>query len=135
MTGTTRQTPSWRDVRRSLRASIVPAFLAPLVPYKRLISHWIAPGVMKGQDVSVAKAKKAISNYMKAIGHPKGVAELLLFFCEEAVGMLLWCEMDDESYYAALVRMFNQALITICGLPEAERALVSRAPQSIEIEG
>ena len=160
MTTTTKPEPSWRDVKVELegfdRAGLLgllkdlhelsrdnQAFLnarlglgaTPLNPYKKIISRWIAPDVMKGQNISVAKAKKAISDYKKAIGHPKGVAELLLFFCEEAVGMLLWCEMDDESYYAALVRMFNQALITICGLPEAERALVSRAPQSIEIEG
>jgi hypothetical protein len=31
--------------------------------------------------------------------------------------------MDDESYYAALVRMFEQALTAICGLPETEPTL------------
>lgn len=147
MTSTTKPEPSWREVKAELegfdRAGLLrllkdlyevsrdnQAFLnarlglgaAPLVPYKRMISRWIAPDLMKGQDISVAKAKKAISDYKKAIGHPKGVAELSLFFCEEAVGLLLWCEMEDESYYVVLVRMFNQALTAICGLPQAERA-------------
>jgi hypothetical protein len=146
MTSITMAQPSWRDVKARLdafdRAGLLrllqdlhevskenQAFLnarlglgaAPLGPYKKVISRWIAPDVMKGQDFSVAKAKKAISDYKKAIGHPKGIAELSVYFCEEAVGLLLWCGMEDESYYASLVRMFNQALITICGLPEAER--------------
>jgi hypothetical protein len=147
MKSTTKPEPSWRDVKAELerfdRAGLLrllkdlhevsrdnQAFLnarlglgaAPLVPYKKVISRWIAPDVMKGQDISVAKAKKAISDYKKAIGHPKGVAELSVYFCEEAVGLLLWCGMEDESYYVALVRMFDQALTGICELPEAERA-------------
>jgi hypothetical protein len=147
MTRTTKAQPSWRDVKAKLdgfdRAGLLrllqdlhevsrdnQAFLnarlglgaAPLVPYKKAISHWIAPDAMKGQDFSVAKAKKAISDYKRAIGHPKGIAELSVYFCEEALGLLLWFGMEDEGCYAALVRMFNQALITICGLPEAERA-------------
>jgi hypothetical protein len=146
MTSITKAQPSWRDVKAKLdafdRAGLLrllqdlhevskdnQAFLnarlglgaAPLVPYKKVISRWIAPDVMKGQDFSVAKAKKAILDYKRAIGHPKGIAELSVYFCEEAVGLLLWCGMEDESYYAALVRMFNQTLITICALPEAER--------------
>jgi hypothetical protein len=44
-----------------------------------------------------------------------------VFYCEEAVGLLSWCGMDDESYYAALVCMFDQALTAICRLPETER--------------
>jgi hypothetical protein len=147
MTNATKPEPSWRDVKAVLegfdRAGLMrllkdlhevsgdnQAFLnarlglgvAPLVPYKKVISRWIAPDVMKGQDISVAKAKKAISDYKKAIGHPKGVAELSVFFCEEAVDLALSCGMDDEGYYAALVRMFDQALTAICALPVAERA-------------
>ena len=53
---------------------------------------------------------QAEADYKKAVGHPKGVAELSLFYCEEAVGLLSWCGMDDESYYAALARMFDQEL-------------------------
>jgi hypothetical protein len=58
---------------------------APLVPYKKMISRSIAPDAMKGQDISVGKAKKAISDCKKAIGHPKGLAELSVYFCEGAV--------------------------------------------------
>ena len=40
----------------------------PLDPYKAAVSRWICPDVFRNQPVSVAKAKKAISDYKKAIG-------------------------------------------------------------------
>ena len=99
----------------------------PLAPFKKIISRSINPDVIKGQNVSVAKAKKAISDYQKAIGLPQGVAELCVFYCEEAVRLLSDCGMDDESYFAALVRMFERALTTVMTLPPTEQAnLVDR---------
>ena len=44
----------------------------PLEPYKAIISRWIYPDFFRGQDTSVAKAKKAISDYKKAIGSLRG---------------------------------------------------------------
>jgi hypothetical protein len=93
----------------------------PLEPYKETISRWICPDVMKGQNVSVAKAKKAISDYKKAIGLPRGVAELSIFYCEAALSLSSGCSIDDEGYYAALVRMFEQALTAVERLPASER--------------
>lgn len=46
----------------------------PLEPYKNAISRWIAPDVMKDQQVSVVKAKKAIADYRKAIDLPRSPA-------------------------------------------------------------
>lgn len=43
--------------------------------------------VSKNQDLSVAKAKKAIAAYKKAVGQPEGLAELMVFFCERATGL------------------------------------------------
>ena len=115
--------PTWRDVKGELdlfdRAGLLglikdlhgasrdnEAFLHarldlgsdPLEPYRKTISRWICPDVMKGQNVSVAKAKKAISDYKKAIGLPQGVAELAIFYCEVDLDLLSWCGMDDEGY-------------------------------------
>lgn len=36
--------------------------------YKTIIDRWLWPDVFKNQDTSVAKAKKAIADYKKAIG-------------------------------------------------------------------
>lgn len=98
-----------------------------LKPYKAAIDRWLWPDVFKNQDTSVAKAKKAIADYKKAIGQPEGLAELAVFFCERAVGFSNDVGQQDEGYFDALVRMFEHALTTIGSLPEDRRqALLAR---------
>jgi hypothetical protein len=92
-----------------------------LAPFKASISRWISPDLMKGQPISVSKAKKAIADYKKAIGRPDGLAELSLFYCEEALGFLESCSMDDEKYFGALIRMYGRSLEIVSSLPPAER--------------
>jgi hypothetical protein len=93
----------------------------PLTPFKKVISRWIYPDLAKGQDVSVAKAKKAIADYRKAIGRPEGMAELCIFYCEEAARLVGDCGIDDEVYNSALVRMFEHGLTQAAELPTADR--------------
>jgi hypothetical protein len=93
-----------------------------LQPYKASISRWISPDLVKGQPVSVSKAKKAITDYKKAIGSPHGMVELSIFYCEEAFGFLESCSMDDEKYFAALIRMYGRSLKIVFSLPPAERS-------------
>jgi hypothetical protein len=94
-----------------------------LQPFKESISRWISPDLMKGQSISVSKAKKAIADYEKAIGRPGGMAELSIFYCEEAFGFLESCSMDDEKYFAALIRMYGRSLEIVSSLPLAERSI------------
>jgi hypothetical protein len=77
---------------------------------------------MKNQPISVSKAKKAIADYKKAIGRPDGMAELSIFYCEEAFSFLESCTIEDESYFAALIRMYERSLEFVSSLPLAERA-------------
>jgi|SRR4029077_7193229 len=93
-----------------------------LNPYKAMISNWICPDLMRNQPVSVSKAKKAIADYKKAIGQPQDLAELSIFYCEEAFSFLESCGMEDESYFLALIRMYNQALRLVSNLPPDARA-------------
>jgi hypothetical protein len=93
-----------------------------LQPFKTSISRWICPDLMKGQPISVSKAKKAIADYKKAIGRPDGMAELAIFYCEEAFGFLESYSIEDESYFAALIRMYARSLEFVLSLPPAERA-------------
>ena len=93
-----------------------------LRPFKASISKWISPDLVKAQHISVSKAKKAIADYKKAIGHPDGMAELSIFYCEEAFGFLESCSMDDEKYFAALIRMYGRSLEIVSSLPPAERS-------------
>jgi hypothetical protein len=92
-----------------------------LGPYKSTISRWINPDLMKNQTVSVSKAKKAIADYRKAIGHPEGLAELSTFYCEEAFSFVESCGFDDERYFIALIRMYDQSVNCALRLPLAER--------------
>ena len=93
-----------------------------LKSFKSSISRWISPDLMKGQPISISKAKKAIADYKKAIGRPDGMAELSIFYCEEAVGFLESCSMDDERYFVALIRMYGRSLEIVSSLPPAERS-------------
>lgn len=92
-----------------------------LRPYKETIDRWLWPDVFKQQDTSIARAKKAVADYKKAVGQPSGVAELSVFFCERGVGFSNDVGMQDEGYFAALVRMFEQAVLTTMALPQAQR--------------
>ncbi len=98
-----------------------------LTPYKATIDRWLWPDVFKDQDVSVAKAKKAISDFKKAVGSANGLAELMVFYCERAAGFARDVGLQDEGYFDSLVRMFEQALKIIEAGPEADRsALLAR---------
>jgi hypothetical protein len=149
---TKKSTPGWKDVKTNLadydRIGLIglvqdlyaaskdnQAFLHArfalgshvLKPYKAVIDRWLWPDVLKNQDISVAKAKKAISDYKKAIGQPEGSAELMVFYCERAAGFSNDVGLQDEGYFIALVRMFAQTLKTIDTLPRDCRfALIAR---------
>jgi hypothetical protein len=92
---------------------------AVLEPYKQTLDRWLWPDVLRKQDTSVAKAKQAIAHYKKAVGEPAGVAELMVFYCERAAGFCDDIVNEDESYFAALVRMFEKALTVVNTLPAA----------------
>ncbi len=93
-----------------------------LGPYKATISRWINPDLMKNQTVSVSKAKKAIADYNKAIGHPEGLAELSIFFCEEAFSFVEGCSFSVMSGTSLrLIRMYDRSVNRVLSLPLAER--------------
>jgi hypothetical protein len=81
-----------------------------LEPYKETLDRWLWPDPLRNQDVSVAKGKQAISSYRKAFGEPAGLAELMVYFCENAAGFSNDVGYQDEGYFNALVNMFEQAI-------------------------
>lgn len=98
-----------------------------LSPYKATISRWINPDLMKNQAVSVSKAKRAIADYNKAIGHAEGLAELSIFFCEEALSFVEGCGFSDKRYFIALIRMYDRSVNRVLRLPlDERRAYVER---------
>jgi len=98
-----------------------------LEPYKKTIDRWLWPDLFRKQDTSVSQAKRAISDYKKAVGDPEGLAELMVFYCERAAGFCSDVGNDDEGYFDALVRMFEQAIKFANALSVDRRdALVAR---------
>jgi hypothetical protein len=144
--------PSWTDVKAKLTSFDRPALLGliqdlysahkdnqtflhtrfglgedMLRPYKETIDRWLWPDAFSRQVPSVLKAKQAISNYKKAVDDPAGLAELMVFYCEQASGFASDLGYQDQSYFNALVRMFEQALATANTLPTDTRdALIAR---------
>jgi hypothetical protein len=105
-----------------------------LEPYKDAIARWLWPDVLRNQDTSVAKAKKAISDYKKAVGQPEGLAELTVFYCEQAAGFSHDLGLQDEGYFDALVRMFDQAMKLAASMPvDRRKLLIARLDQVRQI--
>jgi hypothetical protein len=88
-----------------------------LEPYKKTIDRWLWPDPFRNQDTSVSKAKQAISQYKRAVGDPAGLTELLVFYCEQAAGYCQDIGYQEEGFFDALVRMFEQALKSVNTLP------------------
>ncbi|PYV82968.1 MAG: hypothetical protein DMG93_10105 [Acidobacteria bacterium] len=81
--------------------------------------------MLRKQDTSVSQAKPAISDYKKAVGDPEGVAELMVFYCEQAAGFCDDICSDDEGYFDARMLMFEQALANALS-PDRRDDLLSR---------
>jgi hypothetical protein len=92
-----------------------------LQPYKETLDRWLWPDVLRNQDTSIVKAKQAISSYRKAVGDLAGLAELMVFYCERAAGFCRDVGYQDDGYFDALVRMFDQALRLIAQLSASDR--------------
>jgi len=157
---TKKNTPSWSDVKTKLtdfdRAGLLAlvqdlyaaskdnqAFLNarlslgddPLKPYMATIERWLRPDVYKNQTYSVSKAKKAIADYKKAVGRSEGLVELMVFFCEQALAFSNDVGVDDEGYYDALVRVFEQVLKLVTSMPEPQRESFLDQLEDIRADG
>lgn len=150
--GVSKSGPTWTDVKNKLaafdRAALLDlihhlyaadqsnrAFLHArfgpsenaLEPYKKTLARWLWPDPFHNQDMSVSKAKQAISHYKKAVGDPAGLAELMVFYCEQAAGYCQDVGYQEEGFFDALVRMFEQALRSVNNLGANDKArLIAR---------
>ncbi len=105
-----------------------------LEPYKETLARWLWPDPFRNQDTSVSKAKQSISHYKKAVGDPAGLAELMVFYCEQAAGYCQDIGYQEEGFFDALVRMFEQALKSTKTLPTNGRdSLIARLNRVREI--
>jgi hypothetical protein len=92
-----------------------------LAPYKETLERWLRPDAFRNEDVSLTKARQAISSFRKAVDDPAGMAELMVFYCECAADYCNDVGYQNEAFFDALVRMFEQALENIALLPDSDR--------------
>src|SRR5207247_5138662 len=72
-------------------------------------------------------ANQVVAYFSKVVGYAVGLAELMVFYCEQAAGFCSDIGNEDENYFAALVSIFEQALAVANTLPPSVRdALVAR---------
>jgi len=61
------------------------------------------------------------------VGDPAGLTELLVFYCEQAAGYCQDVGYQEEGFFDALMRMFDQALKSADTLPASGRdSLIAR---------
>lgn len=105
-----------------------------LEPYKETLARWLWPDPLRNQDTSVSKAKQSISHYKRAVDDPAGLAELMVFYCEQAAGYCQDIGYQEEGFFDALVRMFEQALKSTKTLPaNGKVSLIARLDRVREI--
>jgi len=93
---------------------------SPLEAYKQRIQSALAPDISRKRNaiISVAAAKKAISEYNKAIGDPLGILELRVFWCETAVMFSMEYGYGDIGYLDALALQYSEACAVLSALDE-----------------
>ncbi len=98
-----------------------------LETYKERIYKSLAPDLYKSpnQDVSVAEAKRAVSEYRKAVGRAEDMLELHVFWCEAASDFTMEYGYADEGYFDALIRQYELALKQLNSVDEATRNAAS----------
>jgi len=89
--------------------------------YKKRIRLALCPDIARrNANPSVATAKKAISEYTKAVGDPLGIIELRVFWCEIAVEFSMGYAFADIGYLETLLRQYSEVCSALPGIPEPQ---------------
>ncbi|OHE24459.1 MAG: hypothetical protein A2Z43_07870 [Syntrophobacterales bacterium RBG_19FT_COMBO_59_10] len=140
-----KQTPSWSDVKTALARLDQQGLLElisdmynlskdnkdflhtrfsvgddTLAPYKKIIEECMCPDI-PNEPVRIIRAKRAISDYSKAIRDAKGEAELLTYFVECGNKLTLDYGDIDEDFYDSLLDVYGQAIKKALTLPDHEQ--------------
>jgi hypothetical protein len=85
---------------------------------KKIIAECLYPDVLRDRPLQVAKAKKIVADFCKAVADPVLHADLMLFFVEQGNAFTLEYGDIDAGFYNALLAMGRRAVKTICSLPK-----------------
>lgn len=93
----------------------------PLKPYKDTIKDCMYPNVMRDKPFRISRAKRAISEYSKAVDDVKGEAELMVFFVECGNRFTVECGDIDANFYDSLTLMYDKAIEKILSLKDNDQ--------------
>lgn len=85
--------------------------------FKAIVAECLNPDVSRNRPLQVAKAKKAVADFCKAVTDPDANADLMVFFIEQGNAFTLEYGDIDAGFYSALVTMARRAAEVICSLP------------------
>jgi hypothetical protein len=84
-----------------------------LAPYKNTIQQSLSPDVIHGEDLDLARGRKAISDYKQATHDPVGTLELMVYYVECGNQFTVDYGDIDEGFYESLEAMFTQVVKTL----------------------
>ena len=91
------------------------------------------PDVMKNKPIQLSTAKKAISEYSKAVGDAKGETELMTYFVECGNKFTVEFGDIDEGFYDALLRMYARAIKKVLSLPDEDQHIFRERLRTIMV--
>ena len=85
---------------------------------KVVVADCLYPDVQRNRPLQVAKAKKVVADFCKAVANPIAQADLMLVFLEQGNAFTVEYGDVDAGFYNALITMASRAAGTICNLPQ-----------------
>src|SRR6266446_4377865 len=86
---------------------------AHVKPYKKTIQESLSPDVIHGEDLDLARGRKAISDYKKATNDPIGTLDLMVYYVECGTQFAVEYGYGDEEFFERLDAMFTQVVKTL----------------------
>jgi hypothetical protein len=90
---------------------------------KNVIEEYLYPDIQRDRPLQMTKAKKAVSDFCKAVADPVAHAELMVFFVEQGNAFTVDYGDIDAGFYSALVSMYDRAVRTVSGLSSEAQGL------------
>jgi len=75
---------------------------AHVKPYKKTIQESLSPDVIHGEDLDLARGRKAISDYKKATNDPIGTLDLMVYYVECGTQFAVEYGYGDEEFFRTL---------------------------------
>jgi hypothetical protein len=94
----------------------------PADPYRETIEECMYPDVFSRNPVRISKAKKAVSDYVKAAADSLGEIDLMIFFVQTGNQFTPDYGDIEEPFYNALNSMYERAVKKVVKLPADQRS-------------